>query len=131
MATTLGGAAYDVCNESLSSILGGMATHLQATKLAFRTRYVMINAEPDTSTIKVVRYINGDINQAVEIPQDEENGWTYAGAVSDVYTIDYPIAMNQASGYAIELHGTARLMGDDTADVTFNAAGSKDSISTR
>ena len=59
----------------------------------------------------------------VSVPQDATNGWTYAGYVSNVFAIDYPIPMDQASGYAIELHGSAELMGNDTAKVDFKPQG--------
>ena len=47
-----------------------------------------------------------------------------------IAAIDYPINSNLIkSGYAIELHGDARLVGDDTADVTFKPAGANDTRS--
>ena len=45
------------------------------------------------------------------------------------YAIDAPFQSNQFSGYAIELHGTAKLLGDDTASVTYDPYGSQNSVS--
>lgn len=120
MAAETGGQSYDICAQSVSNVLGAMSQHLQNQRLALRTRYVFLNKEPDVSTIKVVKYLGG--TTPVELPQSATDGWTYAGYVSPnapVYTIDSPVPMNLASGYAIELHGSAKLLGDDTADVTY------------
>ncbi|MEK6705310.1 MAG: hypothetical protein AABZ06_05935 [Bdellovibrionota bacterium] len=125
MATALGGKSYDVCNASLTSILDSLAGSLQDTKIGFRTRYLFIDREPNPATIKVTRHAGGNMDVSSEITEDAENGWTYAGYVSNVHSIDYPAPMNLASGYAIELHGSARLIGDDTASVTFMPAGAE------
>lgn len=125
MAGELGGASYDICSQSVSSVLDSIAGQLQVTKGSFRTRYLFVEREPDVSSISVVRYIGGDVNQAVEIPQDPINGWTYEGYLNDVYVIDSPVEMNRASGYALELHGSAKLVGNDSAAVTFKPAGAE------
>ncbi len=119
MAVSLGGSGYDVCFQPVASILSQLGNELQATKLALRTRYLMIGTQPDVATIQVTKYMGGNGSQAVTIPQDATNGWTYAGNVTNVYTVDAPVLMNLASGYALELHGAAKLLGDDTANVTF------------
>lgn len=127
MATETGGEAYDVCSRNISGVLSSLSSSLQATKLAMRTRYLFIDQAPEVSTIQVVKYVGGDASQAVTIPMDATNGWTYAGYVSNVYAIDSPVNMNLSSGYAIELHGSAKLQGEDLADVTYKHEGAQDS----
>lgn len=120
MANALGGQSYNLCNQSVSSVLDSLAQNLQITRLALRTRYIFIDKDADVSTIVVTKHSNG-VDQV--LPMNSTNGWTYAGYVSNVFSIDSPAPMNQASGYAIELHGSAKLIGDDTADINFKAAG--------
>jgi hypothetical protein len=123
MAGDLHGQSFDICKQPVGTALSGLASSLQIQRLQFETRYLFIEEEPDVSTIEVLVYRNGDKNQAESIPMDPDNGWTYAGYVSDVYAIDAPIEMNLSSGFAIELHGAAKLVGNDSADVTYTAAG--------
>ena len=59
----------------------------------------------------MTKYPGGNTSNPVTIPQDPNNGWTYAGQVSNVYTIDYPVPMDLASGIAIHLNGSAELVG--------------------
>jgi hypothetical protein len=127
MATDTGGKAYDICTQSVSSVLSSLSENLQNTRLAMETRYVFIDQEPEVSSIKVVKYMGGNTSQAIDIPQDPINGWTYQGYLKNVYAIDEPTPLNLSSGYAIELHGDAKLKGDDTASVTFLPKGSQDS----
>ena len=91
--------------------------------MALRTIYLMMDGEPDTASIRVVRYIDGDRNRPVEVPQSATNGWTYAGMIVDQPRVvtdgANPIAMNLATGWAVRLNGSARLTGADTAEVTF------------
>ena len=127
MATETGGQNYNICSTPLSSVLGGLSQHLQSQKLAMQTRYLFVAQEPDPASIKVVKYTGGDMGQSSEIPEDGSNGWTYAGHVENVHAIDSPVPMNLTSGWAIELHGSAKLVGDDTAAVEFKPAGAQDS----
>ncbi len=84
-----------------------------------QTKYIFVEAEPDVSTIVVrVKRSNG-IEEV--LMQDASNGWTYRGYLKNVYTIDYPVNLNRASGYALELNGSAKLRGDDTASIEFKA----------
>ncbi|OFZ21986.1 MAG: hypothetical protein A2X94_16140 [Bdellovibrionales bacterium GWB1_55_8] len=131
MATALGGETYDVCSQPVSSILASLDNHLTNTQIQFRTRYLFIEREPNMDTVVVTKYANGDLNQSSIIPQDTENGWTYAGWVDNAATIDWPSEMNRASGYAIELHGSAKLVGDDRATVTFKPVGAVDAVTPR
>lgn len=119
MASALNGKSYNICTQSVSSILSDLSENLQSTKLAMRTRYLFVEQEPDSSTIRVTRNIGGDTKNSVVIPESESDGWTYVGYQTDIYAIDSPIPLNLASGYAIELHGSAKLVGDDTASVQF------------
>jgi len=127
MATALGGQSFDICSTSITASLDAMGVHLQAQKMNMRTRYLFIDQDANPDTITVTRFAGGDASQASVIPRDESrtNGWTYAGQVENVYAIDFPAEMNLSSGYAIELHGAAKLTGGDTANVTFKPAGTK------
>lgn len=127
MAKDTGGEHYNICSTSVTSVLDGLSTHLHQQRGAFRTRYIFIEQDAERSSIVVTKYVGGNPNQAVNIPEDPNNGWTYAGKVENVHAISEPSPMNLASGYAIELHGSARLQGDDTAGVTYNPAGAKPS----
>ena len=98
---------------------GSIADTLEEQRLDYRTHYLFMDQEPDTSTIEVVKYDDGNASAATAIPQDAENGWTYAGYVEDVYAIDSPVEMSKASGWAIELHGDARLIGTDSAKISY------------
>lgn len=123
MASALNGQSYDICKQPVTSVLDQLASSLEVTKIAMRTRYLFIDRDPDVSSIQVTKYLDGDVAQAVSIPQDAQNGWTFAGQLNNVYAIDYPIPMNLSSGYAIELHGAAKLSGEDTAKVDYKPAG--------
>ena len=126
MAARLNGEAYSISN--IGHVLDSLSQSLTVQKLAMRTRYLFANQEPDVTTLQITKYVNGDLSQAVTIPQDPANGWTYEGYLSNVYAIDSPIGMNLSSGFAIELHGSAKLIGNDTASVNFKPAGTKDTV---
>jgi len=125
MATQTGGKSYDICSQGVTSVLDQLGTQLQGTKLAFRMRYLFLDEEPDQASIIVTKFANGDASQSSVIPQDATNGWTYAGNVTNVYAIDLPVNMNLTSGIAIELHGTAKLLGNDSATVDYKPAGAQ------
>lgn len=127
MSYALGGVAYNVCAAPVSSLLSGISSNLRNTRMAMRTRYLFVDQEPDESSIEVTKYKDGSAAQALLIPQDAENGWTYVGNVSNVFAIDSPIPMNLSSGWAIELHGSAKLLGDDTANIKFRRKGAQNS----
>ena len=133
MATDLGGTSYDVCKTQISSVLSDMSTQLQAVKLAFVRGFLVISRQPALESLTVTKFINGDVNSPITIPQSAVNGWTFKGQLSttnSVYLIESPVQMNQAtSGYAIQLNGTAKLQGADTAEVTYKPFGAQDSIS--
>ena len=114
MAATMGGASYDVCQGggSISSVISQLSGQLQATRDSYKTRYIFIDHSPADLT-KVTVTKNGQT-----LIKDDPNGWTYVGNTT-VYAIDYPTPMNQQTGYAIRLNGTAELVGTDTSSVTF------------
>ena len=119
MAQSLGGKSYDVCQQPLSTILPDIAQNLTSTALSYQQDYIVLSQQPNPATINVVENING---ASVPISQDANNGWTYVGMTTQ-YLIDYPINLNQETGYMIELHGSAVLTGSDSAAVTFNTPG--------
>ena len=127
LAQSLGGASYDVCSQGVAQVLDALAQSLQSERRSLRTKYIMIDQAPELSTIQVTQYLGGDVHQARVIPQDAENGWTYAGYLSNVAVMDQPIPMNLQSGYAIELHGSAKLIGDDKAHVEWKPQGARGS----
>jgi len=117
MAENIGGGQYDLCNQSVSEVLGSIAGNLNNIRKSFRIRYLILGQQPDlNSPITVTK--NGSQN----IPNDPVNGWTYEG-FKTVFVIDDPIPMNQVTGYVIELHGSAKLVGDDYAEVDFKPFG--------
>ncbi len=124
LASRLGGRAYTLCTQSISSLFSSLASDLQGIKVQMQTRYIFMDAEPDVSTI-VVRVKRANGTEEI-IPQDSANGWTYRGHLTNVYAIDYPVPLNKSSGYALELSGSAKLRGDDTASIEFKAKGIQD-----
>lgn len=125
MAEDLGGKAYNLCSTPIASVFSDLKEVLKAERLEFRTRYLFLAQAPDLTTLKVTKYIGGNAANAVDVPQSATNGWTYIGYQSNVASIDYPSFMNVGSGYTIELHGTARLNGDDTAKIYFKQEGAQ------
>lgn len=110
------GKFIDICNNSIGGALDQIKNDIVAQKLNFRKRYLVLHSEPNAGTLKVVKHTaTGD----VELVQGDPNGWSYNGGPQTVYTIDSPIPMEQATGYVIELFGTGRLSGDETATVTY------------
>jgi hypothetical protein len=127
MALGLGGAHYDICSQPISTVLSALNSSLQIQRLSFRTRYLFLDREPDPVTIKIEKFLNGDPTQVIELAQSATQGWTYAGYLKNVFAIDSPAPLNLSSGYAIELHGSAKLVGNDTAEITFKPIGARDS----
>jgi len=124
LASRLGGKSYTLCTQSISNLFSSLASDLQGIKVQMQTKYIFVEAEPDVSTI-VVRVKRSNGTEEV-LKQDASNGWTYRGYLKNVYTIDYPVNLNKASGYALELNGSAKLKGDDTASIEFKAKGIQD-----
>ncbi len=114
-AEKMGGLSQDICTTPISTALDAVAQHLQNQKLNFVKRFLVIGTEPNVSTIKVFK-------NNVELPNDSSNGWTYAGYTTQ-FTIESPVPMAQATGYMIELHGSAKLHGNDAGRVEYMNAG--------
>lgn len=123
MASALGGTVQDVCTTSVATILDKIEQDLGIQRRSFRTKYLFLAQEPEESSIRITKFVGGQSTQAVDIPRDAVNGWTYLGFQQNLAAIDYPVPMNFQTGYAIELHGTAKLLGDDTARVETTPAG--------
>jgi len=123
MASALGGTSQDICASSAAAVLSSIRASLTTQRMALRTVYLMLDGEPDESSIRVVRYINGDRSRPVEIQKGGLNGWSYSGMITNQPRVvtdgPNPVALNLASGWAVKLNGTARLTGADTAEVTF------------
>jgi hypothetical protein len=134
MATATSGGQYDICSQSISSVLSQLGNHLTSTKLAYSTDYLMLSSAPNLSSIGVTKYLSGDTTQPQVIPQSSTNGWTYVGYVTN-QTVSFirgsngiVTRSNPASGYAIQLHGSAILTGSDTASVDSKPAGAQNSV---
>jgi hypothetical protein len=119
MAQALNGQSFDVCSQSLSSILTAVGQNLTTTALAFEKVYLVLRQQPDPNTIQVVKNIGGDPSNQVVIPRDPNNGWEYVGFLNNQPTIDYPVPMDNESGYMIHLTGAAKLQGADSASIIF------------
>ena len=126
VANTLGGQAVDLCTVSLSDSLAAVKANLDTYHLSFVKDYLVIANAPNVNTIVVTKYAGGNASQATTIPKDDVNGWSYDGPVPNggVYTIESPVPMDLVtSGYLIKLHGSAKLVGNDSSSVTFTNAG--------
>ncbi len=127
MAAALGGKTYDICTQSVSDVLAGVSADLEVQKKSFRTRYLFIDQVPDLATVKILRYRNGRTDLAPDsLTESETNGWKFIGKVDNVPAIDAPVAMSPTSGYAFELSGDAKLVGYDTASISYKPAGVQD-----
>ena len=128
----LGGQSYDICTVPIPNALQGIAANLTNTQLYLYTSYLFMAQQPNPATITVYRNPGGNTANAVLIPQDPNNGWSFAGDVNNVFTtaIGSPTAtptLNQGSGWAVQLHGSGILSGSDTATVNFTPAGATNS----
>ena len=119
LAAALNGRSYDLCTRGVSGIFDDIKGALLSVKQTYRQKYLFIAEEPVQSSITITKYIGGSASNAVSIPFDSTNGWTYAGYQTNLNAVDYPTPMFPQTGYAIELHGSAKLVGDDRADVKY------------
>lgn len=122
VASMLGGASFDICSSSsaLGQAISSIGSNLQSVRIAMHTRYLPISQDADVGSIVVTRA------DGVVIPQDSNNGWTYAGWV-DGYAIDYPIPMDHFDSFAVELHGSSKLVGNMSANVDYKTKGLQNS----
>ncbi|MGE0616637.1 MAG: hypothetical protein AB7P04_13465, partial [Bacteriovoracia bacterium] len=89
IASHTGGASFDVCSQSIPSVLSSLSNELHNQRIAYRTSFLVIAEEPVVSSVIVTKYPGGDQNNPQVIPQDPNNGWTYVGYRTE-YLIDYP-----------------------------------------
>ncbi|MCC7440438.1 MAG: hypothetical protein IT285_02325 [Bdellovibrionales bacterium] len=123
MAARLNGWTRDLCTNSLSSILGDLESTLVSQRLDMRTRYLVIEQEPNLSTVKIYRKVGGSSSNRELIPQNASNGWSYIGHQTQLATIDYPAPLNRRTGYFFRLNGSSALIGADSADVEYLPVG--------
>lgn len=128
LASDMRGESYDVCDESLASILDSLSNDLITIKEDYQTTYLLVdaNTQPDPDSIVVKHYEDGDASQETILTRDDSNGFTYLGFTSK-YAIDYPADMNWIEGYIIQLNGDARLDGNDTTTIEFRPLEGEDS----
>ena len=119
-STLTGGIHLDLCSNTIEASLNAVAQHIQSQPMYFKKNYLVLESQPDQSTIKV--YKNG-----VLLPQAATNGWTYAGLLTSQPLIYYPTNLAPATGYMIKLNGTAELNGSDTSRVEYMALGAQNS----
>ena len=125
MAQALGGISIDICSQPVPAILGAFQNFLEEIRIAYRTRFLIMDSEPNPETIQVLVYRNGVTEGLETIPNDPINGWTYLGGPNTVFTTETEneagntIFFNEATGYIIELHGDAIMRGNDTVDIRF------------
>jgi hypothetical protein len=133
MASALGGESYDICSKGITGVLNALSASLQARRSEYQTKYVVVAPQggtpPNPSTITVTKYLNGDTSQSRVLSQSSYDGWTYAGLISNTPVIDAPVAMDNQTGYAIELHGAAKLHGSDSVYINYTPAGVKTAVS--
>ncbi len=118
----LPGLRSDLCNiNSLQTVLASIASDIEIVREAFVRENLVLTQEPLPGTIKV--YKNGH-----EIPENNTNGWNYGGGPQTVYTITGIMQSNgtvtafnadQQTGYVIHLNGTAKMIGNDRPNITY------------
>jgi hypothetical protein len=135
MAKIFGGSRMDICTQSIPNILTSLSNSLQAVRMTYRTRYLVLDKKPNLDTLVLKKvFTDGGQMDLPRLPEaeaiaddnhffDDRDGWSYVGERTDVYTVDQPTLMSPASGYIIKLHGDARLMGSEYIDVNFNMDG--------
>lgn len=138
MSQRLGGTSINICTNSITSFVGLIEQSLANLKKNYRTRYLMLDFEPDLNQTAVYKYPESNPSLEIQIPRFTGEGnptnyaanaaqypngyWVYEG-YKTVFTIDLPVNMNQVTGHAIRLYGPAVLWGDDTASVIAQPAG--------
>jgi hypothetical protein len=127
LARDLGGQSYNICQTGqVQAMVQDAASQLQIQRQAFRTRYLMLDRRPEPSTIQIIK-VKANGSREV-LAESATNGWTNTDRFFDrLPVIDSPIPMNYRSGWAIELNGAAKLVGDERAEVTFKPYGARDS----
>ena len=125
-----GPRSFNICTQSFSDIINSISSSVESTKLTIRTRYLVTSQAPNLSTVKVVRYPNGDKSAPETITQSATNGWTYVGQGDwNTFEVDTPsgtVGMNKVTGYGFKLmttDGGSQINGYDTGEVLFQSSG--------
>lgn len=112
MAGALGGASWDLCAGALPSVMSDISSQMQTVVQVVEFNYVVLTEQPNPSTIKLTK--NG-----ATIPNDSNNGWTYAGYLQNQATSFAPVSGNIRTGYMIRLNGTATFKGSDAITINY------------
>jgi|GEM_PF-3108862 len=126
----IGGKAIDICSNATSNALDQVSNDLTQNRAVFRRDFLVLNSQPSSGTVHVFKTSNGSES---EIPNDATNGWTFwnnnSTTVQTTATINYfqlansptwyPYSGEVKTGYVIQLHGSAVLIGGDTARVEY------------
>ena len=136
LAAQLGGTRIDLCTQGVSGSLASIAQELQIVRQSYITRYVFLGSEPEPGTIRVtVVRSNGSTETLVE---GDQNGFDYANSVEQpnprtpimrptLETADGSVHLNNQTGFAIVLKGSAILRGNDTTRITYKDYGTNNS----
>lgn len=125
MTDALGGGAHNVdfcSSDPVSTLLSHISSSLTTVRLSMETFRAVLNvpagSQPkDDEHFKV--YKNGTL-----LARSATNGWTYIGMQTNVPTVRMntpqgAVENSNASGFMIELHGSAVLVGNDTVNEEF------------
>ena len=112
MSSALSTASYNLCDNGLSGVLGGIRGDLVTVVQTIEFNYVVLPEEPTPSSISISK--NG-----TALPQSAVNGWEYVGYRSNQPTSFAPVSGNIKSGYMIKLNGSATFKGTDTIGLNY------------
>jgi hypothetical protein len=116
----ISGAAINLCTTPISTALDQIAQNLEFQKLIFKKNFLVLKSEPSGGSIKVTKYSNGSSTELAQCSGAVANDcWTYKGYLINQDTVESPVKGSPATGYLIELFGTAKLNGSDTASVSY------------
>ena len=110
---------YNLCILSVQDYFASLQMELNKLRGSMEVRYLFLGAEPEPTSIEVFTYEGGDAKKEKKIPLDQYNGWTYAKKVEKAAMIYGPVSINSGSGFAIELHGNAKMKATDIAKIIF------------
>jgi hypothetical protein len=127
-AQSLGGRAYDICRNQLSNVLTvSLKNDLQAIKLNYVKRFVLIASQPNLATVRVTKHLEDGSQIVVPESANGSPGWKYLGQ-ANVPMISEPIEMDFRSGYAIQLIGNQyKLTGGEYVSIEYLPFGIQDS----
>jgi hypothetical protein len=127
-AQSLGGRSYDLCRNQLSNVLTvSLKADLQAIKLNYVKRFVLIASQPNLATVRVTKHLENGSQVVVPESANGSPGWKYLGQAS-VPMISEPIEMDFRTGYAIQLIGNQyKLTGGEYVSIEYLPYGIQDS----